>query len=85
MEPVAKSEMLIRRPVAEVFAAFIDPVITSRFWFTKGSARLEAGKQVQWDWEMYNFSVPVRVKEIEENKRILVEWDAYETPSTASN
>jgi len=82
MEPVAKSEMLIRRPVAEVFEAFIDPAITSRFWFTKGSARPEAGKQVQWDWEMYNFSVPVRVKEIEENKRIVVEWDAYETPST---
>jgi uncharacterized protein YndB with AHSA1/START domain len=82
MELVAKSEMLIRRPVAEVFEAFIDPAITSRFWFTKGSARLEAGKQVQWEWEMYNFSVPVLVKEIEENKRILVEWDAYETPST---
>jgi uncharacterized protein YndB with AHSA1/START domain len=82
MEPVAKSEMLIRRPVAEVFEAFIDPAITSRFWFTKGSARLEAGKAVQWDWEMYNFSVPVRVKEVEQNKRIVVEWDAYEDPST---
>ena len=82
MEPVAKSEMLIRRPVAEVFAAFIEPSITSRFWFTKGSGRLEAGKEVQWDWEMYNFSVPVRVKEVEQNKRIVVEWDAYEEPST---
>ena len=82
MEPVAKSEMLIRRPVQEVFEAFIDPAITSRFWFTKGSARLEAGKEGQWDWEMYNFSVPVRVKEVEQNKRIVVEWDAYEDPST---
>ena len=82
MEPVAKSEMLIRRPVANVFEAFVDPAITSRFWFTKGSGRLEAGKEVQWDWEMYNFSVPVRVKEVEPNKRIVVEWDAYEDPST---
>jgi uncharacterized protein YndB with AHSA1/START domain len=82
MEPVAKTEMLIRRPAAEVFEAFIDPAITSRFWFTKGSARLEAGKEVQWDWEMYNFSVPVRVKVVEQNKRIVVEWDAYEDPST---
>ena len=80
--PVAKSEMLIRRPVAEVFEAFIDPAITSRFWFTKGSARLETGKDVQWDWEMYNFSVPVKVKAIEQNKRIEVEWDAYGDPST---
>src|SRR5215470_16370550 len=78
MEPVAKSEMLIRRPVADVFEAFIDPAITSRFWFTKGSGRLESGKQVQWDWEMYNFSVPVRVKVVEENRRIGLGWDAYE-------
>ena len=82
MEPVAKSEMLIRRPVAEVFEAFIDPAITSRFWFTKGSGRLEVGKEVQWDWEMYNFYVPVKVKEVEQNKRIVVEWDAYGDPST---
>jgi len=78
---VAKSEMLIRRPVAEVFEAFVDPAITSRFWFTKGSARLEAGKEVQWEWDMYNFSVPVAVKELEKNMRIVVEWGAYDNPT----
>ena len=31
---VAKAEMLIRRPVAEVFAAFVEPERTSTFWFT---------------------------------------------------
>jgi len=80
--PISKSEMLIRKPVAEVFEAFVDPAITSKFWFTKGSGRLDAHKQVQWDWEMYNFSVQVSVKAIEKNKRILVEWPAYGTPST---
>lgn len=79
--PVAKAEMMIRKPVAEVFEAFVDPAITSQFWFTKGSGRLEAGKQVQWDWEMYNFSIQVNVREIEHNKRILVEWSAYEAPT----
>lgn len=62
--PVAKSEMLIRRPVSEVFEAFVDPAITSRFWFTKGSGRLEPGKEIRWDWEMYNFSVQVKVREV---------------------
>jgi uncharacterized protein YndB with AHSA1/START domain len=80
--PVAKAEMLIRKPVAEVFEAFVDPAITSRFWFTKGSGRLEPGKEVRWDWEMYKFSVPVQVKEVEQNKRIVVEWGAYQEPST---
>lgn len=75
--PAATTAMLIRKPASEVFEAFVDPAITSKFWFTKGSDRLEAGKQIQWDWEMYNHSVRVSVKEIEENKRILIEWGAY--------
>ena len=80
--PVAKSEMLIRRLVGEVFEAFVDPAITSRFWFTKGSGRLEPGKEITWEWEMYNFSVQVKVREVEKDKRIVVEWGAYDEPST---
>lgn len=80
--PVAKAEMLIRKPVAEVFQAFIDPAITTRFWFTKSSGKLEAGKQIRWEWEMYNASSEVNVKEIEPNKRIVIEWSSYGTPTT---
>jgi uncharacterized protein YndB with AHSA1/START domain len=80
--PIAKAEMLIRKPVAAVFEAFIDPAITSKFWFTKGSGRLEPGKQIQWDWEMYNASTQVTVKAIEQNKRILVEWMTHGRPTT---
>lgn len=69
--------MLIRQPAAEVFAAFIDPAITSRFWFTKSTGRLETGKHVTWTWEMYNVSIEVNVKEIEPNKRIVVDWGNY--------
>ena len=79
--PSAKTAMLIRKPVAEVFEAFVDPAITSRFWFTRGSGRLEAGKQIRWDWEMYGHSVEVSVKSIEQNKRILIEWEAYGAPT----
>ena len=43
--PIAKAEMLIRRPVAEAFEAFVDPAITSNFWFSKGSGRLESGNK----------------------------------------
>jgi uncharacterized protein YndB with AHSA1/START domain len=80
--PVAKAAMLIRQPVAEVFEAFINPTITSKFWFTKGSGRLEPGKQVQWDWEMYDASAQVDVKAVEQNKRILIEWPGYSGLST---
>jgi uncharacterized protein YndB with AHSA1/START domain len=81
--PITKSEMLIRKPAAEVFEAFVNPEITTKFWFTRSSGRLEAGKQVQWDWEMYDISIQVNVKMIEENKRILIEWWADgSTPTT---
>ena len=47
----------------------------------QGSGRLEAGKRVTWEWKWYKFSVPVQVKVIEPNARILVEWDAYGKPT----
>ncbi len=78
---VAKAEMLIRRPAADVFEAFIDPAITSKFWFSQGSARLEPGRTVRWDWQMYGFSQQVEVLAVEVNKRILVQWRAYEEPT----
>lgn len=79
--PAAKAFMLIRRPAAEVFDAFIDPAITSRFWFSKSSGRLEAGKQVRWEWEMYGVSTTADVKAIEANRRILIEWDGPDSPT----
>ncbi len=36
-----EAQMMIRKPVAEVFEAFIDPAITKNFWFTKGNGKLE--------------------------------------------
>ncbi len=81
-EPVAKVEMLIRKPVAEVFEAFINPEITTKFWFTKSSGRIKAGKQITWNWEIYNISVPVNVREVEENRRILIDWGNYDSATT---
>src|SRR5690242_1236125 len=78
----AKSEMLIRRPVAQVFEAFVDPGITSKFWFTGGSGILEPGKTVRWDWEMFGFSTTATVKAIERNRRILVGWTAASGSTT---
>ena len=80
-QPIAAAQMLIRRPVRVVFEAFVDPALTSRFWFSRGSGRLEAGKSVRWDWEMYGVGTTVDVKAIEPDKRILVEWDGPEDPS----
>jgi uncharacterized protein YndB with AHSA1/START domain len=72
--PIVKAEMLIRKDVADVFDAFVDPAITTKFWFTKSSGKLEAGQRVRWDWEMYGVGDDVDVKAVEPNKRIVFEW-----------
>ena len=79
--PASKTGMLIRKPVAEVFEAFINPELTTRFWFTKSSGRLETGQPVEWEWEMYGVSIPVTVQAIEPNKRIGIEWPGYSGPT----
>ena len=49
---VVEAQMLIRKPIAQVFEAFVNPEITTKFWFTKSSGRLALGKKVRWDWEI---------------------------------
>ena len=66
--------MLVRRPLDEVFNAFVDPTITTRFWFTRSSGKLEPGAKVTWEWEMYGASADVHVRAIERPSRILIEW-----------
>ena len=66
--------MLIRKSVDEVYEAFVNPEITTKFWFTKSSGRLEKGKTIRWDWEMYGVGDELTVKELEHNKVIRIEW-----------
>jgi uncharacterized protein YndB with AHSA1/START domain len=72
--PPVQVGMRIRRTPAEVFRALVDPSVTTRFWFTKSSGRLAPGASVRWEWEMYDVSTEVSVKDIEEDRRILIEW-----------
>lgn len=71
----AEAQMLIRKPVEEVFEAFMNPAITKNFWFTKSSGRLEVSKKITWYWDMYNVSTTVITKEILRDQKILFEWD----------
>jgi uncharacterized protein YndB with AHSA1/START domain len=80
-ENFAKAEMLIRKGIEEVFDAFINPEVTTKIWFTKSSGKLEAGKTVTWNWEMYNHSVEVEVLEIIPLQKIKINWGNYDNPS----
>lgn len=77
--PTVEAQMLIRKPVEVVFQAFIDPAITTQFWFTKSSGKLEEGKTVMWEWEMYGASAQVTVHTIIPNTLIVLEWNSPAT------
>jgi uncharacterized protein YndB with AHSA1/START domain len=72
--PVVKTGMLIRKPPAEVYEAFADPAVTTQFWFTDSTGRLEPGSKVRWDWKMYGVHADAVVKAAEPHTRILIAW-----------
>jgi uncharacterized protein YndB with AHSA1/START domain len=74
--------MLIRKPVAETFEAFVNPGTITKFWFTRSTGRLEKGKQVEWIWDMYNLTSHVSVKDLVPGKKIEIEWGAEGHPRT---
>ena len=76
---VVHAQMLVRRPVAEVFEAFVDPAITTHFWFSKGSDRLGPGKRVRWDWEMFGVGDTLVVREFEQDRKLRIQWDSDAT------
>ncbi|HEU4554040.1 MAG TPA: SRPBCC family protein [Chitinophaga sp.] len=73
-KPFAKASMLIRKPVAAVFDAIVNPDVITKFWFTHSSGPLAAGQQVTWTWGMFNLSVPVTVKTVTPHQEIVMEW-----------
>lgn len=72
--PVVKQQMLFRVPVDRVFNAFVDPAVTTKFWFTHSDGPLRTGRTVNWEWRMYGCSTQVRVLDLEPDKRIKIEW-----------
>ncbi len=72
--PIARATMLIRKPVEEVFNAFVDPAVTTKFWFSRSSGLLRAGETVTWYWDHYGVSADVHVKVLEANRWIEIEW-----------
>ena len=80
--PTAKTGMLIRRPVDQVFETIVNPDITSKVWFSKSSGRLEAGKLVTWEWESHDVSIEVMPRVVERNRRVAIEWPGYSGPTT---
>lgn len=79
--PIVKAQMLIRKPVEEVFESMVNPKITSKFWFTKSSGRVEPGTTLEWEWGQFGVSDTVEILEVRTNEFISLEWKLGELKS----
>ncbi len=65
----------INRPVAEVFAAIVDPEKLSRYFTDRTSGPLAEGQAVEWHWSQWG-DYPVTVKTVVPNQLVEVEFDS---------
>ena len=81
---VAAQQLVIRKPVSEVFRAFADPMVTTKFWFGRSTGPLEDGANVTWFFDPHGVSADVRVLEFEPDGRILIEWGDFDDGDTST-
>jgi uncharacterized protein YndB with AHSA1/START domain len=70
----AKATILIRRPIGDVFEAFVRPEIITRFWLEATSAPLAKGVEITWRFMVPGASETVRVISFEPPNLIAFEW-----------
>ena len=71
---VAQASMLIRRPVAEVFDAFVRPETITKFWLESTSGPLKKGARVKWHFMVPGATEDVTVTAFEDQRRIAFDW-----------
>jgi uncharacterized protein YndB with AHSA1/START domain len=69
-----KAEMLIRRPVAEVFNAFVEPSTLTRFWLDGASGPLAKDARVQWRFMVPGAVETTTVTAFDQPRRIAFDW-----------
>jgi len=72
----AKTNLKILKPPREVFEAVVDPQNMSRYFISKGSGRMEAGKTVHWLFGDVGAELYVKVTTVERDRLISYKWSA---------
>ena len=73
-ELVARAKMLIRRPAMEVFNAFVQPDLITKFWLKGTTGALGQGAQVEWQFMVPGATERVHVTAFDEPHRIAFAW-----------
>jgi uncharacterized protein YndB with AHSA1/START domain len=70
-----KAALQVQKPVYEVFEAIVDPEKMSNYFISKGSGRMEDGKEIIWRFPEFDMECPVRVSKTIKDEYISFHWD----------
>ncbi len=70
----ATAEMLIRKPVRDVFDAFVNPRSLEKFWLKSASGPLAKDATVEWEFMVEGARETVTVTEFVPNQTIAFRW-----------
>lgn len=73
--PVAVAELLIRKPAAEIYRAFVEPEQLAKFWLARASGPLEAGKTVEWDFLVEGAYAEATATELLPGEKLAWKWN----------
>ena len=73
-ELVARAKMLIRRPAREVFNAFVQPDLITKFWLKGTTGPLGQGAQVEWQFMVPGATERVNVTAFHEPRHVAFGW-----------
>ena len=73
-----KTALQILKPVQDVFKAIVEPELMSKYFISKSSGKIEAGKSLDWEFPEFDGKFPVRIDQVEAYKYISYYWEGYE-------
>ncbi|HEX5739854.1 MAG TPA: SRPBCC domain-containing protein [Hydrogenophaga sp.] len=71
---VARAKMLIQRPAAEVFNAFFQPELITKFWLKSSTGPLNSGAEVDWEFLVPGATERVSVTASENPTHLAFVW-----------
>ena len=71
----AKASIGIQKSIFEVFEAIVNPEQMQNYFISKGSGKMEVGKEILWSFPEFDGSYPLTTKEIIPNEKIVFIWD----------
>ena len=69
-----KVALRVSKPPHELFRAIVDPVKMSNYFISRGSGRLEEGKQIMWRFPEWDIEFSINVRRIEKDSYVSYTW-----------